>query len=61
MAGGAIGGFVGAFFALPLAATIQAFLSAYSPVYEVADSALTRVDDPPTPAPKRRRKAAEDS
>jgi predicted PurR-regulated permease PerM len=50
MAGGAVGGFVGAFFALPIAATIQAFMSAYSTGYEVTESALTRVDEPPPPA-----------
>ena len=52
MAGGAFGGFVGAFFALPIAATIQTFLSTYSTSYEVADSALTRVDAPPADGPE---------
>ena len=52
MAGGAVGGFIGAFFALPIAATIQAFLSEYSRRYEVEDSALTRVDEPPPEPPK---------
>jgi predicted PurR-regulated permease PerM len=52
MAGGAVGGFVGAFFALPIAATIQAFLSTYGTGYEVEDSALTRVDEPPPASPK---------
>jgi hypothetical protein len=56
MAGGAFGGFVGAFFALPIAATIQTFLSTYSTSYEVADSALTRVDAPPSDAPETRRR-----
>jgi len=55
MAGGAFGGFVGAFFALPIAATIQTFLSTYSTSYEVADSALTRVDRPRVDPPKTRR------
>jgi predicted PurR-regulated permease PerM len=55
MAGGAFGGFVGAFFALPIAATIQTFLSTYSTSYEVADSALTRIDGPRVDPPKTRR------
>jgi predicted PurR-regulated permease PerM len=46
MAGGAVGGFLGAFFALPIAATIQEFIAAYWTTYEVADSSLTRVDEP---------------
>lgn len=53
MAGGAVGGFLGAFFALPIAATIQAFLSTYSKTYDVADSALTRIDEPPANRPRR--------
>jgi predicted PurR-regulated permease PerM len=53
MAGGAVGGFLGAFFALPIAATIQKFLSAYSKTYDVADSASTRVDEPPEYRPRR--------
>jgi predicted PurR-regulated permease PerM len=48
MAGGAIGGFIGAFFALPIAAIVQAFLSTYSRRYELVESDLTRLD---TPAP----------
>jgi hypothetical protein len=32
---------------LPIAATIQALLSEYSKGYEVEDSELTRVDEPP--------------
>jgi predicted PurR-regulated permease PerM len=51
MAGGAVGGFVGAFFALPIAATIQEFLSEYGRSYEVVDSALTRVEEPPSDPP----------
>lgn len=35
MAGGAVGRFVGAFFALPIAATTQAFLSTYAKSHEV--------------------------
>jgi predicted PurR-regulated permease PerM len=46
MAGGAVGGFLGAFFALPIAATIQEFMSAYGTTYEVAESSLTHVDEP---------------
>jgi predicted PurR-regulated permease PerM len=52
MAGGSVGGLIGAFFALPIAATIQAFLSEYSRKYEVEDSELTRVDEPPPQPPK---------
>jgi len=52
LAGGSVGGFIGAFFALPIAATIQAFLSEYSRKYEVEDSELTRVDEPPPEPPK---------
>jgi predicted PurR-regulated permease PerM len=46
MAGGAIGGFIVAFFGLPIAAIIQAFLSTYSRRYELVESDLTRVDTP---------------
>ena len=59
MAGGAVGGFVGAFFALPIAATIQTFLSANSTSYDVADSALTRVDAPPADPNKTRRRRSQ--
>ena len=52
MAGGAVGGFVGAFFALPIAATIQSFLSEYSTSYVVPESALTKIDAPPSDPPK---------
>lgn len=58
MAGGAVGGILGAFFALPIAATIQTFLSAYSRTYVVADSALTRIDEPPTKPSTRRKSRA---
>jgi predicted PurR-regulated permease PerM len=67
LAGGAVGGFVGAFFALPIAATIQAFLSEYSTSYEVTESALTRIDPPPSGPPKsdprrwRRRRSSPDA
>ncbi|HET8526810.1 MAG TPA: AI-2E family transporter [Actinomycetota bacterium] len=64
LAGGSVGGLIGAFFALPIAATIQAFISEYSRRYEVEDSELTRVEEPPSEPPKkglrerlRRRKA----
>jgi predicted PurR-regulated permease PerM len=40
MAGGAINGVVGAFFALPVVATIQAFVSTYVQSYDVVDSDL---------------------
>lgn len=55
LAGGSVGGLIGAFFALPIAATIQAFLSEYSKKYEVEDSELTRIDQPPEP-PKEEKK-----
>jgi predicted PurR-regulated permease PerM len=67
LAGGAVGGFVGAFFALPIAATIQAFLSEYSTSYEVTESALTRMDPPPSGPPEgdrrrwRRRRSSPDA
>jgi len=47
LAGGSVGGFIGAFFALPIAATIQAFITEYSRKYEVEDSDLTRIEEPP--------------
>jgi len=56
MAGGAVGGFTGAFFALPVAATVQTFISAYSTSYEVEESALTQVDRRPPDPPKRGRR-----
>jgi predicted PurR-regulated permease PerM len=56
IAGGAVGGFVGAFFALPIAATIQAFMAEYSQTYQVEDSDLTRVDEPPPEPPKEEKK-----
>jgi predicted PurR-regulated permease PerM len=56
IAGGAVGGFVGAFFALPIAATIQAFMAEYSQTYQVEDSNLTRVDEPPPEPPKEEKK-----
>lgn len=56
LAGGSVGGLIGAFFALPIAATIQAFVSEYSRRYEVEDSELTRVDEPPAEPPKDRKK-----
>jgi predicted PurR-regulated permease PerM len=49
MAGGAVGGFIGAFFALPMAAVIQAFLATYSRRYDVLESDLTQVDKPKPP------------
>jgi predicted PurR-regulated permease PerM len=49
MAGGAVGGFIGAFFALPIAAIIQSFLSTYSRHYELVESDLTRIDRPTSP------------
>ena len=55
LAGGSVGGLIGAFFALPIAATIQAFISQYSKKYEVEESELTRVDEPPA-EPKKQKK-----
>jgi hypothetical protein len=40
MAGGAINGVVGAFFALPVVASMQAFVSTYVQSYDVVDSDL---------------------
>lgn len=40
LAGGAINGIVGAFFALPIVATVQAFISTYVQSYDVVDSDL---------------------
>ena len=54
LAGGAVGGFVGAFFALPIAGTIQAFMATYAKGYTVVDSALTHVDAKPSPAPPKK-------
>jgi hypothetical protein len=44
---------VAAFFALPIAAVIQAFLATYSRQYDIVESDLTRVDTsrPPTTHP----------
>jgi predicted PurR-regulated permease PerM len=46
IAGGSVGGVIGAFFALPTAAAIQSFISAYATRYDVEDTALTRTDEP---------------
>lgn len=51
MARRAVGGFLGAFFALPIAATVQRFLSEYSKTHDVADSASMRIDEPPENRP----------
>ena len=40
--GGSVGGLIGAFFALPTAAAIQAFITTYAIRYEVEDTELTR-------------------
>ena len=40
-----MGGLIGAFFALPTAAAIQAFITTYATRYEVEDTELTRVDE----------------
>jgi len=54
IAGGSIGGIVGAFLALPAAAVIQAFAGNYIKRYEVMESALTTIDAPPPPRAPRR-------
>jgi predicted PurR-regulated permease PerM len=56
MAGGAVGGFIGAFFGLPIAAVIQSYLSTYPKRYDVVDTRLTHVEDPPPPKPPREHK-----
>ena len=56
LAGGSVGGLIGAFFALPIAATIQAFISEYSRRYEVTDSELAKVEEPPPGPPKQEKK-----
>jgi hypothetical protein len=60
MAGGSVGGLIGAFFALPIAATIQAFVSEYSRKYEVEDSELTRVDERLPEPPKEKERGLRD-
>ena len=51
IAGGTLLGVPGALMALPVAATVQAFVSTYLHRHEVVDSSLTR---PPEPAPGRK-------
>jgi len=46
LAGGSIGGLIGAFLALPAAAVIQATVSTYLKRHEVVESELTRQDQP---------------
>jgi predicted PurR-regulated permease PerM len=46
LAGGSVGGLIGAFMALPAAAVIQALFSGYLTRHEVVESELTREDDP---------------
>jgi hypothetical protein len=46
MAGGAVGGFIGAFFALPAAAVVQAFLSTWSRRSETVESDRAQVNSP---------------
>jgi predicted PurR-regulated permease PerM len=51
LAGGSVGGLIGAFLALPAAAVIQATVSTYLTRHEVIESDLTREDETPlTPA-----------
>ena len=52
LAGGSVGGLIGAFFALPTAAAIQSFITTYATRYEVEDTELTRVEEPPTDPPQ---------
>jgi predicted PurR-regulated permease PerM len=53
LAGGSIGGLLGAFMALPAAAVIQAAVSSYLTRHEVVENELTKPDDdePPEPDP----------
>ncbi|HYF10665.1 MAG TPA: AI-2E family transporter [Actinomycetota bacterium] len=46
LAGGSVGGLIGAFMALPAAAVIQALFSGYLTRHEVVESELTREDEP---------------
>lgn len=46
IAGASVGGLIGAFFALPTAAAIQAFIGEYAPHYAVEEEALARVERP---------------
>jgi predicted PurR-regulated permease PerM len=55
IAGGSVGGVVGAFLALPAAAVIQAFLGNYVKRYDVMDSALTQLDQAAPKEPSARR------
>ena len=49
LAGGSIGGLLGAFMALPAAAVIQAVVSSYLKRHDVVENELTREDAPDTP------------
>src|SRR4030095_12452352 len=49
LTGGAIGGVLWAFLALPFAATLQASASLWIQRHEVVDSELTHVEAPPVP------------
>jgi hypothetical protein len=51
LAGGSIGGLLGAFMALPAAAVIQAVVSSYLTRHEVVENDLTRPDEEDEPAP----------
>jgi hypothetical protein len=46
LAGGSVGGLLGAFMALPAAAVIQATVSSYLTRHEVVEDELTRADHP---------------
>jgi predicted PurR-regulated permease PerM len=54
LAGAAIGGVVGAFMALPAAATIQATVSTYLKRHDVVESELTAHEPEPPPRPRRK-------
>jgi predicted PurR-regulated permease PerM len=54
LTGGAIGGVLWAFLALPFAATVQASASLWFQRHEVVDSKLTRVEERPAPDEKAR-------
>ncbi len=54
LAGGSIGGVVGALLALPAAAVVQAFAGNYLKRYDVTESELTKIEAPPPARPPRK-------
>ncbi len=61
LAGGAIGGLLWAFLALPFAATVQATASLWIQRHEVVESELTRAPVPPKKQPRKQRSEDEPS